>query len=136
MVDQASPKGGKASESGGNAVEYLTKSEFLQAVAALSTRYPNFQPTVATWEAYWEDLHFIPKKYLLKGIKHCRLTLNFFPSVAQIVGASIGNHYSVVPWNGHHEPTLADIVRAYTERYERAAQLPGPQQSRQIEDRR
>ncbi len=79
--------------------------------------FPYFRATDLTWEVYWEDLHYIPAEKLLKGFVQCRTTAEFFPSVSEVIQASIGNDYGAVKWNPHRPATIQDIIRAYREEH-------------------
>ena len=87
-------------------------------MAKLAARYPNFKSSEGTWEAYWEDLHFIPRRFLLDGLIECRMTCKFFPSVAEIIQASVGGHFSITPSDSRRAATVADIIKIYRERYD------------------
>lgn len=96
---------------------YLTKSELTLELAKMAAVFPNFKATDLTWEVYWEDLHFIPKEKLVKGIEHCRKTGTFFASVAELIKASIGADYGAAKWNPYRPATIHDIIRAYQEEH-------------------
>lgn len=105
-------------------------------MAGLAARYPYYQIGEATWEAYWEDLHCIPKQHLMNGLFECRMMCKRFPTVPEIVEASVGSHFSIVPHiPGQRPSTTADIMRVYFRRYE-AVELSGPEVRKQIDDGR
>lgn len=92
---------------------YLTKSDLTLELAKVAAVFPYFKATDLTWEVYWEDLRYIPAEKLLKGFVQCRTSREFFPSVHEIIKASIGNDYGVVEWTPHRPATIEDIIRVY-----------------------
>ena len=117
MENQQNLKALKASETGPNEEKYLSREEFVKELAKLAAAYPYFAPTELTWEVYWEDLGYIPARELLRGLKECRTTLKFFPTVSEIVAASIGRNYNVVQDNPHRESTIQDIIWYYQQQH-------------------
>ncbi len=131
MENKKAPKESKASRVGEN--EYLNREEFIKEMAKVVAAYPYFAPTELTWEVYWNDLHWIPKENLTRGLAQCRLTCTFFPTVADIVKSSIGGEFRAVPYNPHKPTTLPDIIQSFKTHFKMAA-LVGRQLQNQLPD--
>jgi len=119
MENQANQKGLEVLKTGPKEASHLNRLDFVKAMVKLAAAYPYFSPTELTWEVYWEDLACIPAKDLLRGTQQCRLSCKFFPTVSEIIQASIGNHHRVVPWDPYHSATLQDIIRHYQVEYKK-----------------
>lgn len=95
----------------------MTKNELTLELAKIAAVFPHFKASDLTWEVYYQDLHYIPAVKLLRGLVQCRTSREFFPSVFEIIKASIGDDYGAVKWNPYRPATIEDIIRAYQEEH-------------------
>jgi len=104
----------------------MTREFFNRQFAAMMAVYTYAQkmPDEAQ-DVYWEMLRDVPEQAFQSGVRKCLAECKFFPTIAELGGASLPTKRKLGRYNPHGESIIELDWRAQVEEVRRQRELPG-----------